>query len=46
MLGSLAEAEESAQEAWLRINRSGGSVDNFGAWLWIWLCSAERRPPV
>jgi len=34
MLGSLAEADDAVQEAWLRLNRSGGSgVDNLGAWL-------------
>jgi len=46
MLGSFAEAETAVQQAWLRLNRSGGSVDNLGAWLRIWLCPAERRPPV
>ncbi|MFE9702785.1 RNA polymerase sigma factor SigJ [Streptomyces sp. NPDC005930] len=34
MLGSLAEAEDAVQEAWLRLDRSGGEgVDNLGAWL-------------
>src|SRR5258706_13182720 len=34
MLGSLAEADDAVQEAWLRLSRSGGgSVDNLGAWL-------------
>jgi RNA polymerase sigma-70 factor (ECF subfamily) len=34
MLGSLAEAEDAVQEAWLRLSRSGGDgVDNLGAWL-------------
>src|SRR5215469_10511218 len=34
MLGSLAEADDAVQEAWLRASRSGASgVDNLGAWL-------------
>ena len=33
MLGSLAEADDAVQEAWLRLSRSGGGVDNLGAWL-------------
>src|SRR3979490_707936 len=34
LLGSLAEADDAVQEAWLRLSRSGGSgVDNLGAWL-------------
>ena len=34
MLGSLAEADDAVQEAWLRLSRSGASdVDNLGAWL-------------
>jgi RNA polymerase sigma factor (sigma-70 family) len=34
MLGSLAEADDAVQEAWLRLSRTGGeSVDNLGAWL-------------
>ena len=34
MLGSLPEADDAVQEAWLRFNRAGGSgVDNLGAWL-------------
>ncbi|MCL7367306.1 RNA polymerase sigma factor SigJ [Streptomyces ardesiacus] len=34
MLGSLAEAEDAVQEAWLRLDRAGGDgVDNLGAWL-------------
>ena len=34
MLGSLAEADDAVQEAWLRVSRAGASgVDNFGAWL-------------
>src|SRR6267378_951986 len=34
MLGSLADADDAVQEAWLRLSRSGGSsVDNLGAWL-------------
>jgi RNA polymerase sigma factor (sigma-70 family) len=34
MLGSLAEADDAVQEAWLRLGKSGGSgVDSLGAWL-------------
>ena len=34
MLGSLAEAEDAVQEAWIRLSRSDGSaVENLGAWL-------------
>src|SRR5437588_10180387 len=34
MLGSLAEADDAVQEAWLRLSRTGAtSVNNLGAWL-------------
>jgi RNA polymerase sigma factor (sigma-70 family) len=34
MLGSLAEADDAVQEAWLRLNRSDASaIENLGAWL-------------
>src|SRR5205823_3452920 len=34
MLGSLTEADDAVQEAWLRPSRSGASeVENLGAWL-------------
>jgi RNA polymerase sigma factor (sigma-70 family) len=34
MLGSLTEADDAVQEAWLRLNRSEASeIDNLGAWL-------------
>jgi RNA polymerase sigma factor (sigma-70 family) len=34
MLGSLAEAEDAVQEAWLRYSRTGiDGVENIGAWL-------------
>jgi RNA polymerase sigma-70 factor (ECF subfamily) len=34
MLGSLGEAEDAVQEAWLRLDRSGGAgVANLGGWL-------------
>jgi RNA polymerase sigma factor (sigma-70 family) len=34
MLGSLGEADDAVQEAWLRLNRSGADgIGNFGGWL-------------
>ena len=34
MLGSLADADDAVQEAWLRVSRSdAGGIDNLGAWL-------------
>lgn len=34
MLGSLAEADEAVQDAWLRVSRAGaGGVENMGGWL-------------
>jgi RNA polymerase sigma-70 factor (ECF subfamily) len=34
MLGSLTEADDALQDAWLRLSRSGAdSVENMGAWL-------------
>jgi RNA polymerase sigma factor (sigma-70 family) len=34
MLGSLAEADDAVQEAWLRLNQAGaGGIDNLSAWL-------------
>jgi RNA polymerase sigma-70 factor (ECF subfamily) len=34
MLGSVSEADDAVQEAWLRLKRSGGDgVENLGAWL-------------
>ncbi|WP_329494601.1 RNA polymerase sigma factor SigJ [Kitasatospora herbaricolor] len=34
MLGSLSEADDAVQEAWLRLGRAGaGGVDNLGGWL-------------
>src|SRR5690606_23761038 len=34
LLGSLSEAEDAVQEAWLRLNRADtASVDNLGGWL-------------
>lgn len=34
MLGSLAEADDAVQEAWLRLNRSdAGEIENLGGWL-------------
>src|SRR5499433_959405 len=34
MLGSVAEADDAVQEAWLRLSRSGpNGIENLGAWL-------------
>ena len=34
MLGSLSDADDALQEAWLRLNRSdAGSVENLRGWL-------------
>jgi RNA polymerase sigma factor (sigma-70 family) len=34
MLGSLAEADDAVQDAWVRVSRAGaGEVENLGAWL-------------
>jgi len=34
MLGSVSEAEDAVQEAWLRLNRSDGdAIDNLAGWL-------------
>ena len=34
MLGSLSEADDAVQEAWLRLSRSGANgVENLGGWL-------------
>jgi RNA polymerase sigma-70 factor (ECF subfamily) len=34
MLGSLAEADDAVQDAWLRVSRAGaGDVENLGGWL-------------
>jgi RNA polymerase sigma factor (sigma-70 family) len=33
MLGSLSEADDAVQEAWLRLNRTHEEIDNLGAWL-------------
>jgi RNA polymerase sigma factor (sigma-70 family) len=33
MLGSTTDAEDAVQEAWLRLNRNDGAIDNMGAWL-------------
>jgi RNA polymerase sigma factor (sigma-70 family) len=33
MLGSLSEADDAVQEAWLRLNRTDEEIDNLDAWL-------------
>src|SRR5437764_6786304 len=49
MLGSASEAEDAVQEAWLRLDRSGGKpVENLGGWLTtvvarVWLDTARSR---
>jgi site-specific recombinase XerC len=45
MLGSLSEADDAVQEAWLRLNRSDASeVENLGAWLTTVV--ARMKPPI
>ena len=40
MLGSLTEAEDAVQDAWLRLSRSGaGELENLG-----WSTAFTRRP--
>ena len=33
MLGSVSEADDAVQEAWMRLNRSGAAIDNLAGWL-------------
>ena len=33
MLGSLSEADDAVQEAWLRLSREAGGIDNLAGWL-------------
>jgi RNA polymerase sigma factor (sigma-70 family) len=33
MLGSLSEADDAVQDAWLRASRAGSDVENIGGWL-------------
>jgi RNA polymerase sigma-70 factor (ECF subfamily) len=34
MLGSLSEADDAVQEAWLRLSRTdAGAIENLGGWL-------------
>jgi len=33
MLGSLDDADDAVQEAWLRLSRQDGSIENLGGWL-------------
>ena len=33
MLGSLSEADDAVQEAWLRLSRTDEDIDNYDAWL-------------
>ena len=43
MLGTLDEADDAVQEAWLRLSRTDGSaVDNLGAWLTTVVRQAPR----
>jgi RNA polymerase sigma-70 factor, ECF subfamily len=42
MLGSLSEADDAVQEAWLRLSRADASgVENLGGWLTTGNCSEE-----
>jgi RNA polymerase sigma-70 factor (ECF subfamily) len=49
MLGSLAEADDAVQDAWLRLNSSGaGEIANLGGWLTtvmarVWLNMLRSR---
>jgi Sigma-70 region 2 len=37
MLGSVSEADDAVQEAWLRFSRSdAGEIENLGGWLTTW----------
>ena len=37
MLGSLSEADDAVQEAWVRLSRTDASAgENLGAWLTPW----------
>jgi DNA-directed RNA polymerase specialized sigma24 family protein len=43
MLGSLTEADDAVQDAWLRLSRSGpGGVENLGGWLTTIVAFAQR----
>jgi RNA polymerase sigma-70 factor (ECF subfamily) len=33
MLGSISEADDAVQEAWLRLSRADAQIDNIGGWL-------------
>ena len=33
MLGSVDDAEDAVQEAWLRLSQDAGEVENLDAWL-------------
>jgi DNA-directed RNA polymerase specialized sigma24 family protein len=57
LLGSLSEAEDAVQEAWLRLNRTDtASVDNLGGWLTtvvsrvcldiLWSRKSRRAEPI
>jgi DNA-directed RNA polymerase specialized sigma24 family protein len=42
MLGSVSEADDAVQEAWLRLSRSDGrEIDNLGGWLTTWAAFAS-----
>jgi DNA-directed RNA polymerase specialized sigma24 family protein len=55
MLGSLSEADDALQEAWLRANRAdAGAVQNLGGWLTTIVgagpvtaaCTGAQRRPI
>jgi DNA-directed RNA polymerase specialized sigma24 family protein len=47
MLGSLSEADDAVQEAWLRLSRTDtNEVENLGRWLTtVWRGAAGRTRP-
>src|SRR6266704_2018204 len=47
MLGSLTDADDAVQDAWLRLSRSGaGEVENMGGWLTTIVARVRLPDPV